>query len=277
MNYVNNLSVLVFSKNRPMQLMALLESMFANSNIDPRNCHVLYKCSDEYFVPYMEVASSYPEINWIAEWNFNDQVRNFVFNANKFICFLTDDDVFKKQVDVRYCIDAMTNSVYSQNSIAFSLRLGKHLTRCFSTNSSQRLPESFQRFGNGVLAWRYKGTDWDWNYPLSVDGHIFQRDMFMEILNSIPNSWNSPNTFEGLLSHTHPFLKKEWMFCFEESIVFNIPHNKVQKEVDNLHSGGSEKDLLDLWIEGKKIDVRTFQGYINSAAHEQVDFSFINR
>lgn len=268
------MSVLIFSKNRPMQLLALLESMFANSNIDPRNCFVLYKADEPYFVPYMEVFSYFPDVNIWPEWDFKAQVKDFVFNACPNVCFFTDDDVFKRKINVGECILALNDD---KNAMAFSLRLGRHLNFCYSTQSPQKLPGNFILHHGNILSWLYKGTDWDWNYPLSVDGHIFKREDLLNAMSMIPDSWTSPNTFEGYLSHLHPVLKKTTMYCFEESVVFNIPHNKVQKEVNNVFAGGSEEDLLKLWEDNKKIDISTFQGIKNVSAHQIVPLTFIQR
>jgi phosphatidate phosphatase APP1 len=41
-------TAIVFSKNRPIQLFALLESMFKNSNMPPENVNVLYNRSPVY-------------------------------------------------------------------------------------------------------------------------------------------------------------------------------------------------------------------------------------
>lgn len=268
-----NCSVLVFSKNRPMQLFALLESLFKNTDFDPRSLSVLYKADEKYFTSYMEVWSYFPEINMWPEWDFKQQVEDFVFNARPNICFFTDDDVFKNKVSVGTCLTALNSD---SQAIAFSLRLGKHLNFCYSTQSSQKLP-SFISHQNNILSWKFKGTDWDWNYPLSVDGHIFNRENFLEVLKQVDKSWKSPNTFEGLLSHLHPFLKKDVMYCFEDSVVFNIPHNKVQKEINNVFEGGSEDDLLSLWEGGKKIDISRLQGIKNVSAHQMVELSFVDR
>ncbi len=273
-NTFPKLSTMVFSKNRPMQLMAMLESLFQNSDTDPSNCFILYKADPEYFIAYMEVFSYFPDVNFIPEWNFREQVESFVFNANKHVCFFTDDDVLKRQVRLETCLETLNNN---PDSVAFSLRLGRHLNFCYSTQQSQRLPEKFVKTGSDILGWRFKGTDWDWNYPLSVDGHVLRRDDLLEFLKVLPKTWNSPNSFEGMLSHLHPNINKPVMHCFEKSIVFNIPHNKVQTEVDNVYSGGSEKDLLILWESGKKIDISTFQQIDNTAAHQLVPLTYIDR
>lgn len=265
-----NVSVLIFSKNRPMQLQALLESMFQNSDFDPGACSILFKADEEYFNSYMEVWNYWPELNFWPEWDFKQQVEHFVFNARPTICFFTDDDVFKKHVNVSQCVTALADD---KDAIAFSLRLGKNLDYCYSVQKPQALP-SFMLHKNNIISWNYKNKEWDWNYPLSVDGHLFRREDFVEILKQVNQGWYSPNTFEGLLSHLHPLLKKNIMYSFEESVVFNIPHNKVQKEINNIHSGGSEKDLLALWESGKKIDIATFQGIKNTAAHQMVDLVF---
>jgi len=264
-------TAIVFSKNRPMQLFALLESMFKNTNMAQENVNVLYKADHDFIWPMEQVKQSYPGVIFHPEYDFREQTNQIVANANPYVVFFTDDDVFKEKVD----FDLVVNFLGLNFSVfCFSLRLGKHLSYCYSTQSQQNIPSGVTK--EPFFIWSWKGTDWDWNYPLSVDGHVF-RKQDITIALAKAGDWRSPNTLEGNMSHLHPGIPSPQMACFTTSKVFNIPHNRVQSEVQNIFGGGSENDLLKLWNENKKIDITTFQGIKNKSAHQLVSLTLTER
>lgn len=261
------LSAIIFSKNRPLQLFACLESLLTKSNIDPSKVSVIYKADHDYIVPYFEVQSEiiqrFGGVTFIPEFDFRQQTLDLLNQSENYAVFFTDDDVFKSQVDLEHCLSFMN---LNPAVFCFSLRLGKHLKYCYSTQSPQDVPNGFTK--EPFFVWNWKGTSWDWNYPLSVDGHIFRKGDILTAANG--TMWKSPNTFEGAMSHLHPQIPHPQMACFTTSKVFNIPHNRVQNEVQNVHEGGSENDLLNAWTQGKKIDISTFQNISNVSAHQIV-------
>ncbi len=269
-----SISTIIFSKNRPLQLFACLESLFKYSNIKAEDVSVLFKADYEYISSYFElqdeITSKFGNVAFWPEFDFRMQTLDLLNNSKDFVMFLTDDDVFKEKVDTNHAIQMLQSN---QPIFCFSLRLGKHLKYCYSTQSSQEVPNGFTK--EPFFVWNWKGTSWDWNYPLSVDGHIFRKADIIEAAKA--TMWKSPNTFEGAMSHLHPQIPHPQMACFTTSKVFNIPHNRVQNEVQNIHEGGSENDLLEAWKQGKKIDISKFQNIKNISAHQIVPLEFTNR
>lgn len=266
-----NLTAIVFSKNRPLQVYAFLESLFLNTKIDPKDVNILFKADHDYVVPYWDMATKFPGVKFHPEYDFRAQTMALLQEAKDKVVFFTDDDVFKEKTDLDLACKFLD---MNPPIFCFSLRLGKHLSYCYSTQSPQNVPQGTTK--EPFFVWSWKGTDWDWNYPLSVDGHIFRKS---DILNAAQGSggWKSPNTFEGNMSHLHPQIPHPQMACFTTSKVFNIPHNRVQNEVHNVHGGGSENELLEAWNNGKKIDIKSFQGIKNKSAHQLVPIVLVNR
>lgn len=261
--------VIVFSKNRPLQLYACLESLFKYTKISADNVWVVFKADHDYVIPYYEVLGEciryFGNISMLPEYDFRAQVMQLLEESkHDKIMFLTDDDVFKEPADLNLACKFLDQN---PPCFAFSLRLGKHLTRCYSTQSPQAVPSGFTK--EPFFVWTWKGTEWDWNYPLSVDGHIFRKNDIVTAAKGA-GAWKSPNTFEGNMSHLHPQIPHPQMACYTTTKVFNIPHNRVQDEVQNVHGGGSENDLLKAWNDGKKIDIASFQGIKNISAHQLV-------
>ena len=263
------ITAIIFSKNRPLQLYALLESMRKHTNMPLCDVNVLYRADHDFIIPMEVLKTSFPEVSFHTEHNFKSQVESLVSSAKKHIVFFTDDDVFKDNVDfVGPCFILHNNP----HVICFSLRLGKHLTYCYSTQSPQTVPQGITR--EPFFFWQWKNASWDWNYVFSVDGHVFRKTDTETALKMI-DGWKSPNTFEGMLSHLHPRLPHPEMACYTTSCLFNIPHNKVQTEINNEFGGGSEYEFLDIWNDGKKIDVSTFHKIKNVSAHQLVQVSFV--
>lgn len=267
----DNLTAIIFSKNRPLQLFALLESMFANSDMDQECVNVLYKADHDYVWPMEQVKQSFPCVTYHTEYDFRAQTLHLIANAKNHVVFFTDDDVFKDKTDLKNACEMLN---VNPQIIAFSLRLGKHLDYCHSTQSKQAVP--FGSVNHGIFTWTWKRTDWDWNYVVSVDGHIFRKTEIQELIKHA-GDWKSPNSLEGNLSHLMPNINHPWMACYETSKVFNIPVNQVQTEVNNVNAGGTQQELLVHWNNGKKIDISTFQGIQNKSAHQVVSLSLIDR
>lgn len=267
----NKITVIIFSKNRPMQLYALLESIKKYTNFPVANINVLYKADSEFVVPMEQVKQENNEVVFHPEYSFKEQLTELVKNSNEYLVFFTDDDVFKDDADISQAISILE---FNPSIFCFSLRLGKHLTYCYSTQLPQTVPDGATQ--EPFFVWKWKGSDWDWNYPFSVNGHIFRKKEFLMAFDNV-SSWNSPNTLEGLLSHLHPHIPHPKMACFVTSKVFNIPHNRVQNEVQNIYNGGSEHELLDFWNQNKKIDISAFKNIKNISAHQVVEFKMIER
>jgi hypothetical protein len=265
------ITAIVFSKNRPMQLYALLESMFQNTNLAQENVNVLYKADHDFIWPMEQVKQKFPGVVFHPEYDFRAQVTQIAGDAKDNVVFFTDDDVFKDKVDFNLTLNFLT---LNPAVFCFSLRLGKHLSYCYSTQSPQNVPSGITK--EPFFIWTWKGTDWDWNYPLSVDGHVFRKQDIVAAL-AKSGDWRSPNTLEGNMSHLHSGIPHPQMACFTTSKVFNIPHNRVQSEVQNVFGGGSENDLLRLWNENKKINIKLFQGIKNKSAHQLVPLELSER
>ena len=63
----NNVSVIVFSKGRPMQLHAYLESMLKFSDAAPEDITVL--CCETEGIRYDKVKAQFAQVNWCIEKN----------------------------------------------------------------------------------------------------------------------------------------------------------------------------------------------------------------
>ena len=87
----NNVSVIVFSKGRPMQLHAYLESMLKFSDAAPEDITVL--CCETEGIRYDKVKAQFAQVNWCIEKKFEEDLKKAVAAAGDYIIFGCDDVV----------------------------------------------------------------------------------------------------------------------------------------------------------------------------------------
>ena len=268
-----DITAVVFSKDRAMQLHALLSSFF-DTKIGECGIVVIYKSSTEaHKKAYEEVAGIFKNKVGFIEQDAYSDLRSCLEQTvsrlpNGKIFFLVDDIVFTEEVDYRFIA-----SLDLSNTI-FSLRMGEHLDYSYTVSSKQSLPESL-RIEDGYLVWKWSEGKLDWGYPLSVDGHVFTID---EVLLWITHlKFSSPSSFEGSLQKLNSIYSKKFGMSFKKARIVNIPVNKVQDEVNNLHGKVHQDELLQQWVEGLAIDHAKFRGWINHSVHQEADFHLIRR
>ena len=266
-------SVVVFSKDRACQLHALLNSYFHFVK-HPGAITVLYACSSKDFLTGYEKLKkeTFPvEINWVKESNFKLDLNTVLSEvSSKKVLFLVDDIVFKNALDWN-ALNAINTSKY-----IFSLRHGKHLSYSYTTREKQPLPQFVESvdFPN-FCSWSWSASKLDWAYAASVDGHLFSTVELKVIAQEL--EYKAPNTFEHALQTMQPLFARRNGLCCPESIIVNVPCNKVQTENDN-HAGDlSSQAINELWLKGNEIDFLEMEGIKNESAHQELTFKFVTK
>ena len=273
-------SLIIFSKNRPLQLDLCLNSLI---NFDAEYLPtVIYSCDDEYIESYEILKKNHIDVAFWPQSKslFRDVLNRVVSHDCDYTCFLTDDCIVYRNT-TKLCDDTL-NEVFDTDMItSFSLRLGDNITKR-GTNDGQFVHDPLAytkglnifRNNRGMICYDrtqhfYGGY---WNYPLSVDGHIFRssdlQEWMFEIcyLEPIKNWQHTPNELERALqrfSNEVPPL----MVCDKVSSVVNSPNNRVQETITNLNGhqfSFSCSDLLKMYEEGQRIELN------------KLDFSNIN-
>jgi hypothetical protein len=271
-NY-SNINTIVFSKDRAIQLHALLSSFF-NTKIGECGIVVIYAASTvAHKKAYDEVITIFQKrVNFVEQGafsSFKNCLLNTVSNLpNGKIFFLVDDIVFTEMVDYRFL------AYLDLSDTIFSLRMGDHLNYSYVVTSKQPLPEALE-IHDGCLIWEWSKGSFDWGYPMSLDGHLF---ITSEVLLWIKKlEFSSPSSFENSLQILKLVYNSKRGMSFRKSRLFNIPANKVQNEVDNLYGSEHQDDLLQRWNDGLAIDHLQFSGLNNYSVHQEMDFKFIKR
>ncbi len=154
----------IFSKNRAMQLEALLKSMSKHAPyLVPK---VIYThTNDVHRQAYEILQTEYPD----AEFIFEDDTRQQILQAIQtlLMCFLCDDDVFFKDIPVEEEIEL-------KEFETLSVRLGEHIKKAH------------------------------FKYKLSLDGNIFVSKTMKKFLEGFSGlAFLNPNKLESALIGSH--------------------------------------------------------------------------
>ena len=258
---MNKLFWFVLSKDRPLQLDALLRSLGAMADT-ACDCVVLYKASNErYRLAYAGVFERHKNmlLNTVVERDFRADVLNIVSSRNhERIAFLVDDLVFIEPVDLKkvFTLDPKVAT--------YSLRLGKRI-RC-----SQPLgiitgnPPFLQLDGlpENWFAWLWANGKGDWQGANCLDGNVLSRTMVLAAFDHpVAANIAGPQTLEMALNASG--ISTRIGICNVQPQVVNLAINRVSNESYWYPHGTLDADqLLGAWDSGYQLNissVRTLQ------------------
>ena len=269
--------LIIFSFDRPTQLYALLESL--NLNIRGiESTTVIYRSSHDRFTQaYAKVAQQFPAVRFVQQGkqpahDFKPLVLEaFRMGKSPYICFAVDDIIVKAKADM----NAVTAAMAATGAYGFYLRLGQHLTQCYSEGKAQPVPP-LSTVENSMLSWTLKDGIHDWGFANTVDMTIYRKKDLIK--NFVTMDYANPNKLEGIWArYAHGHHNKKGL-CFSDSVIVNIPINLVQDVCHNRHMNAWSTDqLLEKFNEGLKIDIRPLQGIKNESCHIDYSLTFTNR
>jgi len=262
------LSLMIFSMDRPLQLDALLRSIFKNGR-GSFLVHVLWKASSPDFArAYEELRERYPLCVFVQQKDFETDVRRLLLNLDSFVAFCTDDSLFFDTFDLE-AVNA------HPDLICFSCRLGLNTNYSYPMSASVRHPDFF--CNQNILLWKWEGACHEFEYPMSLDGHIFKKEFIAQVLQKI--SFGNPNQLEDVM---HKAVRKgppRWMASYRTSRYVSNPINRVQTTF--LNRSGTLEDssalvLLDKFNEGLEIDLEKTVDSLPSGAHQEYPLAWTN-
>jgi hypothetical protein len=270
-------TILIFSKNRAMQLLALLESLEGTcEDLDFERVQIVYKTTTErHERQYEELKRLYPAISFSPErtiaFDYMDVVR-----SSWHVMFLTDDSIFLRD----FRIAEIEKSLGEHGDcIGFSLRLGRNITYSYPHDCSQDAVE-FVEAGNGVLGLNWTLYKCDFGYPMELSGSMYRssdllflsKGMNMSTLHHVESSLDRRVKDVGR--------DKCGLLCYPISHVFSAPMNLTSAISQNRASNTAEYSvdaMAEKFDEGYKIDVSLFRDFVPSACHQEVTFSWKRR
>lgn len=267
--------LVIYSFDRPLQLYALLESVDKYVS-GLGEVHVIYRASDnEYASAYKEVEQAFGGFIFAKQGDnpyedFRPLTLSAAFDSpHEYIVFAVDDIIVKDFINVPTEIDLIEKT----GAYGFYYRLGKHLDYCHPMNCPQKVPP-LTEVSEGVFSWVFSQGECDWAYPNSVDMTLFRKKDIIDDYYSIPLT--SP-CYEAPWSGRAWRIMSRTGLCYEQSKIVNVPLNRVQNICRNRHMGVSPKNLLDMFNQGLKIDIKPFFRVDNKSAHAEYDLQFVKR
>ncbi len=228
------LSVICFSKDRPLQLDAFLASLHFFSALPYSQISVIYTTSAH--ISYEAVIHNYPDVVWIRESAFIDDFRKCVAQSADFIMLCCDDMVFKDYFTADTIVTALKDR---PDALAFSLKLGANL------HSLPRL-----NIEDELLSWNWRvKRKGDWHYPWDVSGCVYRREL-VTTLSERYHDLSNPNRLEWFIAaeiHDDLAVIQNTLLCFRTSKCIILTINRVQDEFENDFDASRASDPVTLY------------------------------
>lgn len=277
----NRCCVVVFSKDRPLQLYATLESFQFNVlGIEPENVFIILKASSsDYRKQYRKVKFAFSKYVFIEEkTDFRQDLVGIV--ANPFythVLFSVDDNVFLRQIDVSKIMDLLSEN---PKVVGFSLRLGTNVKFCHTQNKNQSLTSFSEVVKDSVLMWDWRESQLDFGYALEISSSIYRTSLIKNLCQKL--EYTNPNTLEHQLDLYKEHLSSNypWLMSYKISKCMCIPMNLTQNEYKNRHSQNSQytiENLLKTFQQGQKMKLSKLYDFIPKSPHVEINYHFMLR
>lgn len=265
---------LIFSKDRAMQLQAVIDSFFLHC-VDPDRIQlkILYKASDKLSRSlYDKLKSKFANVTLIEESAFRQQVIDIVTESRN-ILFMVDDNIFVRDFRLGRIIDGLKAN---PDAIGFSLRLGRNTCYNYNRNLHMTMPD-FYVVGDGILKYNWTDQKYDFGYPLEVSSSIYRADEILPLLQQL--DFPNPNMLEGLMAANANLFHqaRSTLLCYDLSVTFCNPINLVQTVCTNKTSNNNQysaANLAAMFAEGYSIDINEYNGLIPLGCHQDVELFF---
>ena len=252
-------SIIVFSKDRPMQLHAYLESLLYYSDAQQNDITVLYKETPD--IDYTRVIKEFSSVNWIAENRFYDDLMSVIEKSDDYIMFGCDDVVFKNKFSLKYA-----QEVLSQNEqiFGFSFRLGKNIIPYPTSISND----------NKYIEWNWKeAVETHYNYPWELDCTLYRKSDILKMLDSTNETIKSPNYLESeFANNPKQYILRPNLACLNmtsQAIVITV--NRVQDTHCNPIDDSKKTDIYTLNKiyneQNNKLDIKAIANMNNYVIH----------
>lgn len=267
------ISLIIFSKDRALQLELLLTSIKKNLKY-VSDVRVIYTTSNERFQESYD-SLKFKHRGWVTftRQSQDKHLFNYIHEAcclanHKYVCFLTDDNIVFQDVpknDLQDVLNLFDDKMFS----CFSLRMGLNICKRQIGNTIYHSFPYDTKFMNpnndSIIIWNRTTIPYGdyWSYFLSVDGHIFRKeDMFN--MTRLLSEWqifekfrNTPNEFESKLQRFN-YEYGPFMGAFTHSKVVNSPNNRVQNDAENRNGDQYKYEpsyCNELFLEGFRINL----------------------
>jgi len=269
---MNTLNIIIFSKNRAMQLELLLRSLKDNFHYPIRKIFILYTYTDEeYKTGYDIIKKMYQKPNWILQnKNFKNDMDSILNQIeSKYLLCLSDDCVVIRSV----VLDKLLK-LYTSDVIVISMRTAKYITESYGASFKLGTAKFIEN--NNYLKWKWIDEDQrgDWGYPHGIDSNIYRTEIFKTIV--LNGNYKNPPTIETLLQR-YKDRNKPYMVSDIQSLIISVPVNTVRADGGCKHGDNPKyttKALNKEFLNKLRISTGNVYNINNEYIHQLINFEF---
>jgi len=263
------LDILIFSKDRPLQLYALLQSMDDRLIGLGKSVYLIVNYSNKNTkVYYEELIKDFEKIIYGVVYETGKPFKEICLEIilsmpGTHLMVLMDDDLIIEKVPIQKILAMVANDRIG------SLRLGISTFYNYTVGTKMLQPPLLELGGEGagMISWLWRDGTFDWGYPWSLDGNIFERQFLVDRWHSL--DFINPNTLEGQFALKNPELLQYHGVAFSKQALINLPFNRVQSSFENKSEGYTTQFFLNLWAENYRIDVNWYYKRNYNSPHSE--------
>ena len=179
-------TLIIFSKDRTLQLKSLLLSIKANYDIPDKDIYIIYKntIKEISFTPLIDEF----KVNFVEQGDFLQDIKDILNHTkSEYIQFMVDDLIVKDNISLSIIENFMDSH---KNITSFCFRMGKNI-KC----GAQPI---FEEYDNNILSWNTAKTlGKHWNYAWDMSSSLYRKNIVSEYLNKCRHDKETfPNPFE---------------------------------------------------------------------------------
>lgn len=264
------ISIIVFSKGRPMQLHAYLESLLRFSDAQQSMITVLY-CEMED-IHYEKVMKRFPEISWVKESKFEVNLRQAISQADDYIMFGCDDVVFIREFNLQKACNYLKEN---EQVFGFSMRLGENI---------KPVPENLSKDDN-VLEWKWEGCkEAHYNYPWELDCTVYRKEDVLKLTSQEELPIKNPNYYEAMITEDNrnaKIARKHMASNRHAGCAIVITVNRVQDTHQNEFDDSMLTDIFSLDKlyneEDNELDIDRISQMSNDIIHVGAEYFILRK
>jgi len=196
-----------------------------------------------------------------------------LLNPAPVVLYAVDDTIFLRPFSFAEC---SSHLLARSDALAFSLRLGRGLTRFYMGSRDQVVPELTPvEKDSDICEFRWAEADGDFGYPLEISSSLLKSKLILVRL--LRKEWRTPNTLEmavakmsGRYRKTHPMV-----LTFAEPRAVCVPLNMVQKDFTENRHGGQERyhvdSLCEHFLSGVRADLSGLDKASLNSVHAEIE------
>lgn len=264
------ISIIVFSKGRPMQLHAYLESLLRFSDAQQSMITILY-CETEG-IRYDKVMKNFPEVVWVKENKFEADLKKTISQADEYIMFGCDDVVFTKSFNLEKACDYLKAN---EQVFGFSMRLGENI---------KPMPENLSK-DSEIFEWKWEGCkEAHYNYPWELDCTVYRKEDVLKLTAQEDMPIKNPNYYEAMITEDNRnqrITRKHMASNRKTGCAIVITVNRVQ---DTHQNGFDDSMLTDIYSldklyndEDNTLDIEKISQMHNDIIHVGAEYFILRK